>query len=51
MTIGLLKALKTGILKKKTQEMYSVVVSIGVYVRGRIFELSDIRKWQSVRIS
>jgi len=36
--MGLLKALKTGIRKEKTQEIFSVVVSIGVYVRGQLFE-------------
>jgi len=49
--LGLLKALKTGIRKEKTQEMFSVVVSIGVYVRGQLFEWPDIRKFYSVRIN
>jgi len=44
-------ALKTGLLKEKTQEIFSVGQSIGVYVRRRIFEWSDIRKCYSVSIS
>jgi hypothetical protein len=44
-------ALKTGMLKEKTQDIFSVVLSNGVYVRRRIFEWPDIRKCYSVRIS
>ena len=43
--------LKTGHLKEKWQEMFSVGLSVGVYVRRRIFEWPDIRKCYSVRIS
>jgi len=49
--MGMLKILKTGIRKVKTQVMISVVVSIGVYVRGQLFEWPDIRKCYGVRIS
>ena len=49
--MGLLKILKTGIRKVKTQVMFSVVVSIGVYVLGQLFECPDMRKCYSVRIS
>ena len=49
--MGLLKTLKTGIRKVKTQVMFSVVVSIGVYVLGQLFEWPDMRKCYSVRIS
>ena len=49
--MGMLKTMKTGIRKVKTQVMFSVVVSIGVYVRGQLFEWSDMRKCYSIRIS
>ena len=45
------KALKPRLLEENTQEMFSVGLSIGVYVRRRIFEWPDIRKCHSVRIS
>jgi len=32
------KALKTRLLEEKTQEVFSLGLSIGVYVRRRIFE-------------
>jgi hypothetical protein len=37
--------------EEKSQEMCSEGLSVGVYVRRRIFELPDIRKCYSVRIS
>jgi len=40
-----------GLLKDKTQEMFSVSLSVGIYARRRIFEWPDIRKCYSVRIS
>ena len=49
--MGLIKILKTGIRKVKTQVMFSVVVSIGVFVLGQLFEWPDMRKCYSVRIS
>ena len=48
--MGLLKILKTGIRKVKTQVFFGVVVSIGVYVLGQLFEWPDIAG-SSVRIS
>jgi len=45
------KALKTRLLEEGSQEMFSVGLSVGVYVRRRIFEWPDIRKCYNVRIS
>jgi len=43
--------LKTGMLKEKTEFMFCVVLSIGVYVGRRIFEWPDMLKCYRVRIS
>ena len=51
MKMGLLKALKTGLLKVKTQDMFSAGLSVGVYVSRRIFEWPDIRKFYRVGMS
>jgi len=41
----------TGLLEEKKQEKFRVGLSVGVYVRRRIFEWPDIRNCYSVRIS
>jgi len=48
---GLLNELKAGLLKEMSQQIFSVGMSIDVYVRRRIFEWPDIRKCYRVRIS
>ena len=36
--MGLVKSSNIGLIKEKTQEVFSVGLSVGVYVRRRIFE-------------